>query len=623
MTLRRFAFTAVLAMGASPALAQDAIPPAAPAQTAPDPNAQPTSQTPAEPSALGPAPGTAAAEPPDTTADTQAEAPADVSVPIAAPTQAPISEDNDAPDVVTVGGPSRIVALSPQDEAAYRAAFNAIEHGNWAGVTAALNHVQDDSLVATVRGRMLATRGYRTSFSALNSWLMRYDNLGVAPAVYQRALAARPMAGRRRHRHPVGPPPHQPASMARRSLPGTPPEIPGDSPSARAEIERIAQAVGAGDDATAKAIGADALQGPRSGQAAWELGLVAYRAHDYTEAVRQFETSAQWPYHGGWAVAAVNYWAARAHLAAGDHQTVRLHLETAAARPWTFYGQLAEDQLGRDSSLLFTPPQVDTDTLRHFVERHPAARRAAALAQLGRLSEVEAELRRLHGELSADDNATFLSLAIALRAPAAQLRAAEFGGPAEAAGFCPATSFAPDNGFTLDRALIFAIVRQESYYNPKAVSVTNARGLMQLLASTAHDMDRSTNYRRNPTSLFDPGHNLELGQNYVQWLIGWLPSGQDLGQLFASYNGGPGWLSRWVATQSDASDPLMIIETMPRADSRDYAERVLSHMTLCRKTLGQPTPELDHLAAGQPATYTPLDRRVAGGTASANGSPSP
>jgi hypothetical protein len=54
-----------------------------------------------------------------------------------------------------------------------------------------------------------------------------------------------------------------------------------------------------------------------------------------------------------------------------------------------------------------------------------------------------------------------------------------------------------------------------------------------------------------------------------------------------------------------------VLETMPRAESRDYAERSLSHMALCRKRYGQPTPELDRLAAGQPALYQPLDRRSA------------
>ena len=603
MQFRIYAFAALIALGASPALAQDA-----------QPQAQPQAQPPAQP-----APSQQQAEPAGEQPDAEEPPPEAAPDPIAAPTQTPVGEDVDAPDVVTASTPSRIVALSSTDEAAYRAAFEAIEAGNWPAVNRALERVQDDSLVATVRGRMLSTRGYHASFATLNAWLRANDDLGVSGAVYQRALAARPMRGRRRHRHPVGPAPHQPASIGSRLLPATPPDIPGDSASARAEIARLTAFVGSGDDTNARAVGQSALYGPRSGQAAWELGLVAYRAHDYAEAVRQFETASAWPYNGGWASAGAQYWAARARLATGSHENVRLHLEAAAARPWTFYGQLAEEQLGRESALSFTPPAQDADALRAFVDRHPAARRAAALAQLGRLSEVEAELRRLHGQLTSQDDAIFLSLAVALRAPAAQLRAAEFGGPQQAYGFCPMNSFTPDNGFTLDRALIYAIVRQESYFNPKAVSSTNARGLMQLLASTAHDMDRSTNFRRNPTALFDPGYNLKLGQSYVEWLFDEFHSDRDLGRVFASYNGGPGWLSRWLATQPDTSDPLMVIETMPRADSRDYAERVLSHMALCRKALGQPTPELDHLAAGQPAFYTPLDSHTVAGGRTRNG----
>lgn len=636
MTLRGFALAAAFAaIGVTPALAQEAQP--APAQQPTQPNPEPNSPNAAQPAAPTtiPAPEAETPAPPATPAPSTASSPQplppdaeppppeqqETAVPLSAPTSHPVSEDTDAPDVVRPSGPSRVVVLSAHDEAAYRTAFEAIDRHNWAGVASALARVQDELLVATVRGRMLSTRGYRATFNQLNTWLAHNDELGVAPAVYQRALASRPMRGRRRHRHPVGPMPHAPEPVGHRLLPATPPDIQDDSVSARSQILRLTALVGSGDDAGALSLGQSLLDGPRSGQAAWELGLVEYRAHDYTDAVRYFEQAAAWPYNGGWASAAAHYWAARARLATGQTGGVHQHLEAAAQKPWTLYGQLAETQLGHDSALSFTQPTIDAEALRRFLDRHPTARRAAALAQLGRLSEVEAELRRLHGEIGSQDDTVYFSLAVALQAPAAQLRAAEFGGPSQAAGYCPATSFSPDNGFQLDRALIFAIVRQESYFNPKAVSATNARGLMQLLASTAHDMDRSTNYRRDPTSLFDPGHNLALGQAYVHWLMGWLPSGGDLGQLFASYNGGPGWMSRWVATQSDASDPLMILETMPRADSRDYAERVLSHMSLCRKALGQPTLELDALAAGRPAMYTPLDNRTASAAAAPTRAP--
>ncbi|MBY0563427.1 MAG: lytic transglycosylase domain-containing protein [Hyphomonadaceae bacterium] len=496
-----------------------------------------------------------------------------------------------------------VVALSERDEAAYRDAFDAIEANNWRGVSAALAHVEDDVLVGAVRGRMLLARGYRPSWSEYTSWLSRYGEYGMAEAVYDRAMDSRGRRSRARAPEPHG--------GRGRALPGTPPPVPDDSAAHRVAIQRIADRIGEADFDGARTLALAALNGPRSGQAHWQLGLIAYRRHDYAQAVAHFESSAQWPYHGGWARAGAHYWAARSRLAVGEPSGVAAHLNAAAARSWTFYGQLAEAQLGRESPLNFTAPEIESDTLRRFIERHPGARRAAALAQLGRLSEVESELRRLHADLSADEDRAFLALAIALRAPAAQLRAAEYGGPEVAAGFCPDTTFAPEDGFALDRALIFAIVRQESYFNPKAVSVSNARGLMQLLPSTARDMDRSTNYRREPAALFEPGLNMRLGQSYVRWLMERFHNDGDLGRIFAAYNGGPGWLSRWLETQPSDIDPLLLLEMLPRAESRDYAERALSHMALCRKRFGQPTPEMDRLASGGAALYTPLDTRTA------------
>ncbi len=509
---------------------------------------------------------------------------------------------------IDAGAQPRIMALSARDEALYRQAFNDIDAHNWRGVTTALAHVDDNTLEQTVRGRMLASPAYHASYGALRQWLSQHGELAVAGAVYERAEEARPHRGRGRHRHAIGPEPPSPDPIARRTLPGTPPDIVGDTAYARSQLSDMAERVGNGDDTGARAIGAEQLTGPRAGQAAWWLGLVAYRSHDYPEAVRQFEAAALWPYFGGWASAAAHYWAARARLAAGESSGVTQHLEAAALRPWTFYGQLAEAQLGRGSALNFTPPDIDATALRLFIDAHPEARRATMLAQLGRLSEVEGELRRLHGELSSRDDHIFLALALALQAPSAQLRAAEYGGPAEAAGFCPNTTFEPSGGFALDRALVYAIVRQESYFNPTAKSVSNARGLMQLLPSTARDMDASVNYRRRPTALSDPNLNLSIGQDYVQWLMNEFHADRDLARVFASYNGGPGWLSRWLATQPADIDPLLMLETMPREQSRDYAERVLSHMALCRKRYGQEPVELNAMAAGRAAIYQPQDR---------------
>lgn len=499
---------------------------------------------------------------------------------------------------------TRVRALSDEDAARYSAAFDAVERRDWRHVGSAMANVDDESLVGVVRGRMLLSSAYRPSYDELTAWLRQYRDLPIAEDVYQRALDARP----RRHRSRYQPP--QPDAAPARAPTGSAPPVAGDSVQVRAAINRIDERMWAGDYAGAKALALAAADGPRSGEANWRLGLLAYREQDYAEAARRFELSAAWPHHGGWAKAGAYYWAARSRLSAGEARGVAANLEQAAARPWTFYGQLAEAQLGRDTALDFTPPDIDSDGAMRFMERHPGARRAAALAQLGRLSEVEQEMRRVHGELSPQEDPAFLALARALEAPSAQLRTAEFGGLNVAAGFCPVARFEPEGGYILDRALVYAIVRQESYFNPRATSPSRARGLMQLLPSTAQDIE-PRNFRRNPGQLYDPSLNMRLGQEYVRWLIDSFHQDGDLAEVFAAYNGGPGWLRRWLATNPVQNDPLLLLELLPRAESRDYAERVLSHMALCRKSYGQPTPELDRLAGGHIAAYEPLDGRRA------------
>jgi len=494
---------------------------------------------------------------------------------------------------------ARVVVLSEADERAYREAFDAVETNNWRGARAALARIDDESLAGVVRARIILSSRYRPSQAEANAWLREFGELSIADDVYNRA---RRLSRRAR--------PPQPTYIPSRRPPGVAAPIADDTSQSRRQLARIAEAVGQGAFTQARALAETELAGPRSGQAHWWLGIVDFTERNYAGAAQHFEAASAWPNHNGWDYSGAHYWAARALLAAGQTHAVIAHLEAAASNPWNFYGQLAEIQLGRQSALDFTSPELDPQAAQHFIERYPSARRAAGLAQLGRLSEVEDELRQLHGRIRPEDDRDFLAFAIALDAPAAQLRAAEYSSPPLAAGYCPTLSFATTEELALDRALVLAVIRQESYFNPVAHSRTGARGLMQLLPSTANDLDRTYRFRRNPTKLYSPELNMQLGQDYLRWLMDEYHNDGDLARVFAAYNGGPGWLSRWLETQSDTSDPLLLLEMLPRAESRDYAERVLSHMALCRKALGQPTPELDSLASGEPARYTPLDARA-------------
>jgi soluble lytic murein transglycosylase len=97
----------------------------------------------------------------------------------------------------------------------------------------------------------------------------------------------------------------------------------------------------------------------------------------------------------------------------------------------------------------------------------------------------------------------------------------------------------------LPRGLLFAIMRQESAFDPSAESPVGARGLMQLMPYTAERVAAELGTTVAPGDLDRPAKNLELGARYLARLVGEL--GGSLPLAVASYNAGPRAVSRWVA----------------------------------------------------------------------------
>lgn len=481
---------------------------------------------------------------------------------------------------------SRVLVLSDSDAAAYQDAYAAIETGDWPLVRLALQRLGDRSLEGPVLARLLSTPQYPARPDELTDWLARFGDQPLAEEVRRRGvkLGLRP-PGRNK-------PPGRP-------FPDRRPSPPGDSAVAREQLEAVVQQAAANAWSAAEAAAREALHGPRAGEAHHWLGLLAWRRQDFSGAATHFEAAAGNPYLSRWDEASAWFWAARAHFALGEASQAFAALRRAAASPQTLYGELAEAQLGRASALDFAKPAQSPEELAEFLLRHPAARRAAALAQLGRLGDAEAELEALLAVLPPAEDRTFLALAEALEAPRAQLRAAEYGGVGLAAGYCPTHSFAPQTGYTFDPAALSAVIRQESRFTPVAVSRANAQGLMQLLPSTAADLAPGTDFRRGPEQLHDPNLNVALGQDYLRWLLQRPVVDDDLLRAFAAYNGGPGWLGRWLETFGGADDPLLVLETLPRAETRAYAERVFAFFVACRRQQSRPAPELDLLASGE------------------------
>jgi soluble lytic murein transglycosylase len=121
--------------------------------------------------------------------------------------------------------------------------------------------------------------------------------------------------------------------------------------------------------------------------------------------------------------------------------------------------------------------------------------------------------------------------------------------------------------YSIESALIYAVMRQESLFDPYAVSVANARGLMQLIDSTAQYVARREGIRiRN---IYDPETNITLGAAYLRYLLDQWKG--DLVRTLASYNAGPTRVRSWPQHE----DQYLFIETIPIRETRDYVKRVM------------------------------------------------
>ncbi|MGQ9365846.1 transglycosylase SLT domain-containing protein [Azospirillum sp. A39] len=390
-----------------------------------------------------------------------------------------------------------------------------------------------------------------------------------------------------------------------------------DSAQYDAARARIASALfygGEVKEALALASASAARSGAVVNDAHWIAGLAAWRLGQFDRAARQFDAVVAAQPRSPWRLAAAAFWAARAHDRKGRGDEARRQLAVAAHFPHTFYGLLARRVLGTDEALRFQMPAL---TGRHLAElaTRPAGRRAIALLQAGQSDAAEEELRRLHprgNELMAE---ALVVLADRAGLPALALQvgnavAAPDGAPYDAALF-PIPHWEPRDGFSVDRALLFAVMRQESRFDPTTVSPAGATGLMQIMPATAvHVRDRNVDIDdAGRAALLDPATNMELGQRYLAELLTMPEIGSNLVLLTAAYNAGPGHLLRWRKEMAEIDDPLTFVESIPFGETRDYVKKVLANFWTYRLRLDQETGSLSGVAAGGWPVYMPEDSR--------------
>lgn len=124
----------------------------------------------------------------------------------------------------------------------------------------------------------------------------------------------------------------------------------------------------------------------------------------------------------------------------------------------------------------------------------------------------------------------------------------------------------------IDRALVLAVMREESRYQADAVSVTGALGLLQIMPDTGARLAREVGLAGfAPAQLLDPRVSLRLGSHYLDRLAARFDGA--LAPAVASYNAGPGPVAEWLAAEPGAEDEW--VESIPYAETRAYVKRVL------------------------------------------------
>ena len=277
------------------------------------------------------------------------------------------------------------------------------------------------------------------------------------------------------------------------------------------------------------------------------------------------------------------YWAGRAALGAGRIAEANAYFQRAAAYPELFYGQLALERLGRSVT---PPPQSTagmtvTPALRTEFYNRRLVQATRVAAQQGNAMERALFVRALSESLNNDseralavdlgqqigrpDLAVWVARSARIKGSMFYVRQAFPSLPAQVSGSL--------------WSLAHGITRQESSFNPYAISYAGARGMMQLMPGTAREQAGKMGVEYDGTRLYtDPGYNVMLGSAYFQRMLNMWDGNVPL--AVASYNAGYGNVRKWVNAYGDPRgrvDVLKWIEAIPYTETRAYVQRVIEN----------------------------------------------
>lgn len=341
--------------------------------------------------------------------------------------------------------------------------------------------------------------------------------------------------------------------------------------------------------------------------AAWTAGLASWRLKEYKKAADFFSLFSISLKDDAWHQTSGSFWAARSYAKLGQYNNINFWLERASQNPNSFYGMLALEILGIDEKINWGSNNT-LNTSNSKLLNLPSGKRLQSLIQVGFNDELEKEIVHINSVLNKEIASESVNIAQHFNLAYTQLKIVnkleQFGLTIETGLYYPTPIWEPRGGFNINKELIYAFMHQESMFNAKAKSNQGAVGLMQVLPSTAKFITSSKDVKRSNSNILTvPEINLEVGQEYIEYLLDLELVSNNLIYLAAAYNGGPGNLKKWKQETNYLDDPLFFMESIPSRETRWFIEKILTKYWIYQNKNQKEMTSLKMLANGKDPLY--------------------
>ncbi len=313
-----------------------------------------------------------------------------------------------------------------------------------------------------------------------------------------------------------------------------------------------------------------------------------YRHHRFSEAASGFE--AMKPRAADASERAMyEYWNARSLEQAGqDDRARQIFSDLAYSTVTNYYPAMAGRRVGEPRidlpAAALDPPGTPSSPagrasfhLQRVLALKALALNQLELAELRRLQQVAEDSRTMRLFLLAEfqeaggyHDATMMAGAMAARGEISNRLAERIRYPR--AFWNDFSQAAARTGVKPD--LLLALARQESLFDPNARSIADARGVMQLLPSTAEKVAARAGVTQSRIDLYDPSVNIELGSANVKMMLAMF-NGNPF-RAIAAYNAGEEAVQRWDARYAGPDDEW--VENIEYSETRNYVKKVVGGM---------------------------------------------